>query len=57
MKRIPKYDPTPGYFNLVRQLAKSMMISDEHNRHVHGSYAEVTATSLNVNGKDKDESK
>ena len=34
-----------------------MMISDEHNRHVHGSYAEETAPSLNVNFTDKDESK
>ena len=34
-----------------------MMRSDEHNRHVHGSYAEETAPSLNVNVTDEDESK
>ena len=32
-----------------------MMRSDEHNRHVHGSYIEETAPSSNVNitGEDK----
>ena len=34
-----------------------MMISDEHNRHVHGSYAEETAPSSNVNVTEEDESK
>ena len=34
-----------------------MMISDEHNRHVHCSYAEETAPSLNVNVTDEEESK
>ena len=33
------------------------MRSDEHNRHVHGSYVEESAPSLNVNVTDKDESK
>ena len=33
------------------------MRSDEHNRHVHGSYAEDTALSSNVNVTDEDESK
>ena len=33
------------------------MRSDEHNRHVHGNYAEETAPSSNVNATDKDESK
>ena len=33
------------------------MISNEHNRHVHISYAEETAPSLNVNVTDKDKSK
>ena len=33
------------------------MRSDEHNRHVHGSYAEETASSSNVNVTDEDESK
>ena len=36
-KRIPKYESTPSYFHLVRQLANYMMRYDEHNRHVHGS--------------------
>ena len=40
MKIIPKHEPTSSYFNLVRCIAKCMMRSDEHNRHVHGSYAE-----------------
>ena len=44
-KRIPKHEPTPGYFNLVRQIAKCMMISDKLNGHVHGIYAENTAPS------------
>ena len=56
-KRIPKHDPTSSYFHLVRQLVKFMMRFYEHNRHVHGSYAEETALSLNVNITDKDESK
>ena len=34
-----------------------MMISDEHNWHVHGSYAEETAPSSNVIVADEDESK
>ena len=55
-KSIPKHEPTFSYFHLVRQLAKCMMISDEHNRHFHGSYAEETALSLNVNVTDEDES-
>ena len=33
-----------------------MMTSDEQNWHVHGSYAEETAPSLNINVTDKDES-
>ena len=57
VKRIPKHDPTPRYFHLVRQLAKCMIISDEHNRHVHGSYAEENALSSNVNVTDEDQSK
>ena len=56
-KRIPKHDPTPSYFHLVRQLVKCMMIYDELNRHVHSSYAEKTYPSLNVNVTDEDESK
>ena len=56
-KRIPKHDPTPSYFHIVRQLAKCMMRSDKHNRHIHGSYAEETAPSSNGNVTDEDESK
>ena len=33
------------------------MRSDEHNWHVHGSYAEETAPSSNINVMDEDESK
>ena len=43
MKRVPKHEPTSRYFHLVRKLSKCMMRSDEHNRHVHGSYVEETA--------------
>ena len=34
-----------------------MMRSDEHNWNVHGSYAEETAPSSNINFTDKDKSK
>ena len=57
VKRIPKHEPTPSYFHLVRQLAKFMIRSDERNRHVHGSYAEETAPSSNVNDTNEDKSK
>ena len=53
-KKIPKHEPTPSYFHLVRQLAKCMMRSDQMNQHVHGSYAEKTVPSMNVNVTDKD---
>ena len=56
-KRIPKHEPTSSYFHLVRQLAKCMMRSYEHNRHVHGSYVEETSPSSNVNVTDEDKSK
>ena len=56
-KKRPKHEPTDSYFHLVRCIAECMMRSDEHNRHVHVSYAEDTAPSLNVNVTDKDESK
>ena len=49
LKRIPKHEPTSSYYHLVRCIVECMMRSDEHNRHVHGSYAEETAPSLNVN--------
>ena len=56
-KRIPKHEPTPSYCHLVRQLAKCMMRSDELNWHVHGSYAEKTAPSSDVDVMYEDESK
>ena len=55
VKSIPKYDPTSSYYHLVSCIAECMMRSDEHNRHVHGSYAEETDPSSNVNVTDKDE--
>ena len=56
-KKMPKNEPTPRYSHLVRQLAKCMMRYDQLNLHNHGSYAENTAPSLNVNVTDEDESK
>ena len=49
VKTIPKHDPTSSYFHLVRCIAECMMRYYEHNRQVHGSYAEETDTSSNVN--------
>ena len=57
VERIPKQEPTYSYYHLVRCITEFMMRSDEHNRHVHGSYAEETAPSSNVNVTDKEESK
>ena len=57
MKRIPKHEPTSSYYHLVRCITECMMRSDEHNRHVHVSYAEENAPSSNVNVTDEDESK
>ena len=57
MKRIPKHEPTYSYYHLVRCIAKFNIRYDEHNRHVHGSYAEETVPSSNVNVTDEDESK
>ena len=57
VKRIPKHEPTSSYYHLVGCIAECMMIYDEHNRHVHGSYAEETALSSKVNVTDEDESK
>ena len=54
VKRISKYEPTSSYFHLVRQPAKCMMRSDEYNWYIHGSYAEETALSLNVNVTEED---
>ena len=57
VKRIPKHEPTSSYYHLVMCIAKCMMRSDEHNWHVHGSYAEETAPSSKVNVTDENESK
>ena len=57
VKRIPRHETTSGCFHLVRCIAKCMMISDEHNWHVHGRYAEETVPSSNVNVMEEDESK
>ena len=56
VKSIPKHEPTSRYFHLMICILECMMISDKHNRHVHGSYAEDTDPSWNVNVTDKDES-
>ena len=56
VKMIPNNEPTSSYYHLVRCITECMMRSDEHNWHVHGSYAEETALSSNVNVTDKDES-
>ena len=56
-KMIPKHEPTPSYFHIVRQFAKCMMRSDQINRHDHSRYTEKTAPPSNVNVTDKNESK
>ena len=56
-RRGPKNEPTDSYSHIARQLAKCTMISDNLNWHDHGGYMEMTATSLNVNATDEDESK
>ena len=55
VKSNPKHEPTSSFYHLVRCIAKCMMRSDKQNRHVHGSYAEETAPSSNVNVTDEDE--
>ena len=57
VKRIPKHEPTSSYYHLVRCIVECMMRSDEHNRHVHGSYSKETALSLNVIVTDEYKSK
>ena len=57
MKRIPKHEPTSSYYHLVGCIAECMLRSDEHNRHVHGSYVEEIAPSSNVNVTDEDKKK
>ena len=56
-KKRPKHEPTDSYFNLARQLAKCMMISDNLNWHDYGGYTEMTDPYLNANVTDEDESK
>ena len=57
VKRISKHEPTSIYYHIVGCIIECMMRSDEYNGHVHGSYAEETAPSSNVNDTDEDESK
>ena len=57
VKSIPKHEPTSIYYHLVRCIVECIMRSDEQNRHVHGSCAEETDPSLNVNVTEKYESK
>ena len=52
-KNMPKHEPTPRYFHLVRQLAKCIMRSDQLNRHNQGSYTEINDSSLNINVTEK----
>ena len=54
-KKMPKNEPTPSYFHLVRQLVKCMMRSDQLNWHDHGSYTGKTAPPSNINVMDEDE--
>ena len=56
-QRTPKHEPISSYYHLVDCIAECMMISNEHNRHVHGSYAEETAPSSNNNDTDEEKSK
>ena len=55
MKRIPKHEPTSRYYHLVGCIAECMLRCGEYNQRVHGSYAEETAPSSNVNDTDEDE--
>ena len=48
VKRILKHDPTSSYYHLVGCITECTMRCDEHNRHVHGSYAEETDPSSSV---------
>ena len=57
VKRIPKHEPTSSDYHLVGCIVECMLRCGEENHHVHGGYAEETATSLSVNVTDKDESK
>ena len=41
-------------WNKSKCISEFMMRSDEYNRHSHGSYAEETAPSSNVNVTDED---
>ena len=57
VKMIPTHERTSSYYHLVRCITACIMRSAEHNWHVHRSYVEETALSLNVNVMDEDESK
>ena len=56
-KKRSKHESTESYFRLARQLAKCMMISDNHNWNNHGICIEMTEPSLNATATDGDESK
>ena len=59
MKRIPKHEPTSGYFYLVVCIEERMMRCGENNhniRDVHDGYEEDMAPSSDVNDTDEDES-
>ena len=53
-KKMLKHEPTPSYFQLVRQLATCILRSDEINQHINGSYRWKTALSLNITVTDED---
>ena len=57
VKRIPKHEPTSSYYLLVGCIAECMLRCGEDNQHVHGSYAEDTDPSSNVNDTDEEKSK
>ena len=57
VKRISKIELTSSYYHLVGCITECMMISDEYNRHVHGSNVEENASSSNVNDTGEEESK
>ena len=56
VKRIPKHEPTSSYYHLVGFISECMLRCGEDNQHVHGGYAEETASSSNVNDTDENES-
>ena len=56
LKRIPKHEPTSGYFRLAVCLGECIMRYGENNHHVHDGYEKEMAPSSNVNHTDKEES-